>query len=89
MPTLHKPKPDAFPATPAAGTRQTGDKERVPDDLKPGNFSPDRHLREQEGYHVAATLELAAGNVSEAARLPGINRTALHSRMDAHEKLDR
>jgi DNA-binding NtrC family response regulator len=73
---------------PAAGVRQAGDKERMLDDLKSGNFSLDRHLREQEGYYVAAALELAAGNVSEAARLLGINRTTLHSRMDAHEKLN-
>ena len=40
-----------------------------------GNFNLDQHLREQEGYYIAAALELAYGNISEAARLLGINRT--------------
>jgi len=33
-------------------------------------------------------MELASGNISEAARLLGINRTTLHSRLAAHEKLN-
>ncbi|HEU0219877.1 MAG TPA: sigma-54 dependent transcriptional regulator [Gallionella sp.] len=57
-------------------------------ELRAGNFNLDRHLREQEGLYIAAALELAAGNISEAARLLGINRTTLHSRMDTHEKLN-
>lgn len=55
--------------------------------LQPGGFSLDQHLREQEGRYISVALELAAGNVSEAAKLLGINRTTLHSRMGAHEKL--
>ena len=43
-------------------------------------------MHEQEGQYIAAALEIAAGNVSEASRLLGINRTTLHSRMSAHEK---
>jgi len=58
------------------------------DRLKAGSFNLDHYLREQEGHYIAAALELAAGNISEAARLLGINRTTLHSRMDAHEKLN-
>lgn len=58
------------------------------DELRTGNFNLDRYLREQEGLYIAAALELAAGNISEAARLLGINRTTLHSRMDTHEKLN-
>jgi DNA-binding NtrC family response regulator len=58
------------------------------DELSTGNFNLDRHLREQEGLYIAAALELAAGNISEAAKLLGINRTTLHSRMDTHEKLN-
>jgi DNA-binding NtrC family response regulator len=56
--------------------------------LQQGDFNLDRHLREQEGQYIAAALELAAGNISEAAKLLGINRTTLHSRMGAHEKLN-
>jgi DNA-binding NtrC family response regulator len=56
--------------------------------LQQGDFSLDRQLRKQEGQYIAAALELAAGNISEAAKLLGINRTTLHSRMGAHEKLN-
>lgn len=64
------------------------DKLRTQDSgLRAGNFNLDQHLRQQEGYYIAAALELAAGNISEAAKLLSINRTTLHSRMDAHEKL--
>jgi len=55
--------------------------------LKSGNFNLDRHLHEQEAYYISTALELASGNISEAARLLGINRTTLHSRMGSHEKL--
>jgi DNA-binding NtrC family response regulator len=57
-------------------------------ELQQGDFSLDRHLREQEGQYINVALELAAGNISEAAKLLGINRTTLHSRMAAHEKLN-
>ncbi len=57
-------------------------------ELKTGKFSLDQYLREQEGQYIAAALELAAGNISEAAKLLGINRTTLHSRMGSHEKLN-
>jgi DNA-binding NtrC family response regulator len=56
--------------------------------LRQGDFNLDKHLREQEGQYIAAALELTAGNISEAAKLLGINRTTLHSRIDANAKLD-
>jgi len=56
------------------------------DRLKSGNFNLDRYLREQENHYICAALGLAAGNISVAAKLLGINRTTLHSRMDAYEK---
>lgn len=62
--------------------------ESVKHELQQGDFSLDRHLREQEGQYINVALELAAGNISEAAKLLGINRTTLHSRMAAHEKLN-
>jgi DNA-binding NtrC family response regulator len=62
--------------------------ESIKRQLQQGDFSLDHHLREQEGQYIAAALELAAGNISEAAKLLGINRTTLHSRMGAHEKLN-
>ena len=63
------------------------DSDRLLDELMAGNFNLDQHLHEQEGYYIGAALELASGNISEAARLLGINRTTLHSRIGAHEKL--
>ncbi len=73
---------------PADGEHTIADKGQLLDNLKAGDFNLDRHLREQEGSYIAAALELAAGNISEAAKLLGINRTTLHSRMDAHDKLN-
>lgn len=58
----------------------------VKEQLQRGDFSLNQHLHEQEGRYISAALELASGNISEAARLLGINRTTLHSRIDAHEK---
>jgi DNA-binding NtrC family response regulator len=60
--------------------------ESIKQQLQQGNFSLDRHLHQQEDLYIAAALELAAGNISEAAKLLGINRTTLHSRMAAHQK---
>ena len=64
-----------------------GDTRLAHDRLKTGNFNLDQHLREQEAGYISAALELASGNISEAAKLLGINRTTLHSRMGALEKL--
>lgn len=63
-----------------------------PDDIKQqlqqGNFSLNQLLHEQEGLYIDAALELAAGNISEAAKILGLNRTTLHSRMSSHEKFN-
>ena len=52
---------------------------------QPG-FNLDKLLLEQESYYIDAALELAHGNVSEAARLLGLQRTTLYSRMEALQK---
>jgi DNA-binding NtrC family response regulator len=62
--------------------------ESIKQQLQTGSFNLDQHLRGQEGYYIAAALELASGNISEAAKMLGINRTTLHSRMSTHEKLN-
>lgn len=62
--------------------------EGVKAQLKLSGFSLDQLLHEQEGIYIAAALELAAGNISEAAKMLGINRTTLHSRMSSHENLN-
>jgi DNA-binding NtrC family response regulator len=70
----------------AATTQQHTSQDSIKQQLQQGNFSLDKHLHEQEGQYIDAALEIAAGNISEAARLLDINRTTLHSRMSAHEK---
>lgn len=55
--------------------------------LMAGNFNLNHELRTQESLCIDIALELSANNISEAAKLLGINRTTLYSRMDAHEKL--
>lgn len=52
-----------------------------------GNFNLDQYLRQQQAAFIGAALGLSAGNISEAARLLGLNRTTLHSRMGTHEKV--
>jgi len=52
---------------------------------QPG-FNLDKLLLEQESYYINAAMELAHGNVSEAARLLGLQRTTLYSRMETLQK---
>ena len=52
---------------------------------QPG-FNLDRLLLEQESYYIDAAMELANGNISEAAKLLGLHRTTLYSRMEALQK---
>jgi DNA-binding NtrC family response regulator len=72
----------------SAQTQYATAPETIKQQLQQGNFSLDQHLRKQEGCYIEAALELAAGNISDAAKLLGINRTTLHSRMSTHEKLN-
>ena len=46
-------------------------------------FSLDRLLSETERSYIEAALQLTNGNVSQAARLLGINRTTLYNRMES------
>lgn len=49
-------------------------------------FSLDRMLGELERCYIEAALRLAHGNVSQAARLLGVNRTTLYNRMESQAK---
>jgi len=49
---------------------------------QPEPFRLDRLLATTERSYIEAALRLAHGNVSQAARLLGINRTTLYHRMD-------
>ncbi len=49
-------------------------------------FSLDVSLAAWESAYIAAAMKLAHGNISQAARLLGINRTTLYSRITVLEK---
>lgn len=73
-----------LPATP--GTAATGE-ERVAQALRHLEASRavdlDDMLRAWERAYIEAALRLARGNVSQAAKLLGVNRTTLYSRMSS------
>ncbi len=52
------------------------------------NFELDRMLKDWEQSYVQAALDITHGNLSQAARLLGINRTTLYSRMQTYNKDD-
>jgi len=60
--------------------------ESANDLLKSGEFNLNQYMHEQEAYFIGIALELSSGNISKAARMLGVNRTTLHSRMSGHEK---
>ena len=51
-----------------------------------GHFDLDQTLKSWERAYIEAALKLTHGNVSQAAKLLGINRTTLYSRMESEEK---
>lgn len=63
------------------------DASNIKQKIQSGHFDLNHEIRSQESLYIDIALELAANNISEAAKLLGINRTTLYSRMDAHEKL--
>jgi DNA-binding NtrC family response regulator len=50
-----------------------------------GPFNLDETLKAWERGYIEAALRLTRGNVSQAAKLLGVNRTTLYSRMNAEE----
>ncbi|MBI2994652.1 MAG: sigma-54-dependent Fis family transcriptional regulator [Gammaproteobacteria bacterium] len=50
-------------------------------ELRGGKFRLDEYLEGWERRYIATALKLSGGNLSKAARLLGINRTTLYSRM--------
>lgn len=54
--------------------------------LQQGGFNLDEMLMGHTQRYIDTAMELAQGNVSEAAKLLGIARTTLYSRMDALHK---
>jgi len=59
-------------------------------DLERGGFSLDQTLKAWERAYVEAALRMTRGNMSQAAKLLGVNRTTLYSRIgpEAGDALD-
>jgi DNA-binding NtrC family response regulator len=75
---------------------QTGDAPQERDllaeaqrELERGAFSLDDTLKAWERAYVEAALRMTRGNVSQAAKLLGVNRTTLYSRMSTTEDKER
>jgi DNA-binding NtrC family response regulator len=56
------------------------------DALRAGSFRLDEILSRWEQRYIDAALKLSRGNLSEAARLLGVNRTTLHSKVQRLSK---
>lgn len=54
--------------------------------LEQGDFNLDNLLMEYTDRYIGVAMEMAQGNVSDAAKLLGMARTTLYSRMDAVQK---
>jgi len=50
------------------------------------NFNLDNTLKAWEQSYIDAAMKLTRGNVSQAAKMLGINRTTLYSRMESLQK---
>ena len=58
-------------------------------DLERGGFSLDDTLQAWERAYIDAALRLTRGNMSQAAKMLGVNRTTLYSRMNTTEDKER
>jgi DNA-binding NtrC family response regulator len=58
-------------------------------DLERGAFSLDEALRARERAYIEVALRMTHGNMSQAAKLLGVNRTTLYSRLGTPEAKDR
>lgn len=81
--------PGAFTGAQASGGQEAGD---AIDDIawralaRGGGFALDAKLEAWERAYIAAAMKLSNGNISQAARALGMNRTTLYSRMHALDK---
>jgi DNA-binding NtrC family response regulator len=60
--------------------------EAIAQQLNQGDFSLDDTLLDWERRYINSALEISQGNLSQAARLLGINRTTLYSKMQRLSK---
>ena len=81
---------DTDTAPPSTGPEPTASTDAARQRLqRDKNFQLDQLLKELERSYVEAALELTHGNLSKAARMLGIHRTTLYSRMQSYEQLSR
>jgi DNA-binding NtrC family response regulator len=50
------------------------------------NFNLDQVIRQWERSYVEAALAMTHGNLSQAAKILGVNRTTLYSRMQTYQQ---
>ena len=74
--------PAEFPVTEVA---EEGS-DHIDKTMRNGDFDLDLRLRQWEEYYINAALRLSDSNLSKAARLLGINRTTLYSRIQRLSK---
>ncbi len=72
-----------IPSPKGGASESTNDARRA---LQQGGFNLDDMLMGYTQTYIDAAMDLAQGNVSEAAKLLGIARTTLYSRMEAAQK---
>jgi len=58
--------------------------ERIQQELQSQTFQLDDSLQEREKRYIDVALKICGNNLSKAARILGINRTTLYSRMQKH-----
>ena len=66
---------------PRKGIAEDDISEQIQQELLEQNFSLDEYLNDRERHYIEVALRISGGNLSKAARLLGINRTTLYSRM--------
>jgi DNA-binding NtrC family response regulator len=65
----------------AGGASDSALDEGARQEIQEAGFRLDETMREWEGRYIRAALKIAEGNLSHAARLLGMNRTTLYSKM--------
>jgi len=66
---------------PAPGSGEIQDVEAVERDLSSRGFRLDETIDQWERRYITAALRISGGNLSKAARILGVNRTTLYSRV--------
>ena len=81
-----EPELDLDAAPPAPGAGEAPEQQALRQLERAAGFNLDETLKAWERAYIDAALKLTRGNVSQAAKLLGINRTTLYSRMSASEE---